>query len=336
VAIGDHRCQRAIKGGPLKRGVLKWVSTPGWWFLGMTVAVAGAGGPLPFEAASATLPNWERQVARTDAVSSFAAWPLAAVHTDFALTSRAASGSSGAARVIPRVGGPRETFIVRFRSPYATYGDFEEGAAAYFEVQVRGPRPCRTEGSDLISSERFEPGDSVVMLISLLRRTRWCHGRYRAWIDYVRDNSRGTEILRQRVLSNLAFKVVNRQPRSPFAVSPRVGGPRETFVVRFVSPFPVFEEEPLSEGDSNRDAYYRLELRGPRGCKRLSTTSFRDLALVRGDRVLITLFPTFMTPIRRRWCTGRYVGRLSWVRTTDGAVEVERVVRRRIALRVIP
>lgn len=171
-------------------------------------------------------------------------------------------------------------------------------------------------------------------LISLGTRTRWCRGRYRAWIDYVKDNRAGRVILRQRIASGLPFRVVNGQPRSRFSLFPRIGGPRDTFVARFVSPFPIFEDEPLTEDSCDRDAFYRAELRGPRRCRRFRTTSFRDVALLRGDRVVITLFSQFMTPPRRRWCLGRYVGHISWVRTSWDAVEVTRVVRRGIAFRV--
>jgi hypothetical protein len=309
------------------------LSKPRWWLLGVVFVAASAGAPLLPEPARATLPHWNGREVFASAFSSPAPQPFATFPSDLAATSRAPSSSTAAITVTPHVGGPRETFIARFRSLYPTYGEFAEGAAAYYELQVRGPRPCRREGSDLVTTERLAPGDSVVILISLLTRTRWCRGRYHAWIDYVKDSRTGKLILRRRITSSLAFRVVNRQPRSPFSFSPRVGGPRETFVVRFVSPFRTFEDEPLTEDSSDRDAYYRVELRGPRKCRRLRTTSFRDVSLLRGDRVLITLFPTFMTPSRRQWCPGRYVGRIDWVRTSWDAVTVKRAVRRRILFR---
>ena len=254
-----------------------------------------------------------------------------------ALTAATAPVTEASARasVAPHVGGPREAFVVRAIAPYRTYGEYgEEEPVAYYEADVRGPQPCAREASNVITSPvRVLPGDRVTLLLSPWDRIdHWCRGRYVAHIDFFRLDRDGDVLFRQRIASKLAFRVRENRPRSPLRVSPALGGPRETFVLRFVAPLRTFEEF----GEFFSGAAYRFVARGPGRCRRLvaDTSSQFALPVLPGDRAVITLDRYDLRPRRRRWCPGRYVGRIEWLRLEDEKVEFRRPVRSGITFRV--
>lgn len=96
---------------------------------------------------------------------------------------------------------------------------------------------------------------------------------------------------------------------SDFRFSPRAGTPDTTFTASFTAPFLATDYAKTPNSDED----YFLDAIGPPRCARI-------FEFVEAARVgqLVTMRLTARDDVvrpggRRRWCVGRYVGRVSWV-----------------------
>lgn len=93
------------------------------------------------------------------------------------------------------------------------------------------------------------------------------------------------------------------QAHHDFRVSPKSGGPRTVFKLRFTADF----DEKGSAGQKRE--FYVASIRGPRGCTKVA--GFLDGKARRGQRVTMRLTPSLsVVPLlkRKTWCPGRYRG----------------------------
>jgi hypothetical protein len=222
-------------------------------------------------------------------------------------------------------------------APFETY-EGRRGTDAYyfFEVDV-APKRCDTYGTGNWLHMYLQPGDRASLRLEPPERDvgpqRWCPGRYVGHLNYDRDRGSGEPISSRRLASNIVFRVTRRDTPTPRArpqltFFPRLGGLRETFIVSFMA---RYRAGSLSHG---REGNYYFLARGPRGCREIDTGV--DYPYVRGDRVLIDVDPSAVyTPsedYRRRWCPGRYVGRVMYFRDNQKG---HTVFRRRIASHIV-
>lgn len=239
--------------------------------------------------------------------------------------------------VFPRVGGIHAAFALRFVAPFPTYED-RRGVDAYYWFEVdAAPKRCDFYGIGNWLHMYLQPGDRASLRLEPPERDvsteRWCPGRYVGHLNYEKDRGDGEPFFRRRLASGIVFRVTRRdtptrRTRPRFTFFPRLGGLRETFVASFVA---RYRAGSLSHG---REGSYYFLARGPRRCREIETGV--DYQYVRGDRVLIDVDPSAIyTPsddYRRRWCPGRYVGRIVYFRDNR---EGRTVFRRRIASHIV-
>jgi hypothetical protein len=242
----------------------------------------------------------------------------------------------------PHVGGPHATFVARFVAPYHVHERSDESGANY-EFAARGPKGCRFVATSTSTDQQLNPGDRVTLLVDRLwaldERENWCPGRYVGHLSYTKWNAASVETERRTLVSGIVFWVrsrqqLQRQPRRPpaFEFSPRPGGPHETFVARFTARYRT------SHSDRRRTSYYTFLARGPRPCHDVDTGYYPHAPdWVRGDRVVIGISPFDIGAGRRRWCPGRYVGRVIYLRQNrKDEVILQRSVASSIVFRVRP
>jgi hypothetical protein len=239
--------------------------------------------------------------------------------------------------VFPRVGGIHATFALRFVAPFETYEGRRGNDAYYFFEVDAAPKACDFYGSGNWLHMFLQRGDRASLLLEPPERSvgpqRWCPGRYVGHLNYDKDRGDGEPISSRRVASGIVFHVTRRdtparRPRPRLTFFPSSGGLRETFIASFVARYRAGN---LSHG---REGIYYFVARGPRGCREIDTGV--DFPYVRGARVLIDVDPSAIyTPsddYRRRWCPGRYVGRVVYFRENR---EGRPVFRRRIASHIV-
>jgi hypothetical protein len=243
----------------------------------------------------------------------------------------AAAQASYRVVVYPRVGGPHETFVVRF---VAQLPSDRLGGNTY-SVFMPSPGRC----SNLLAespggSFRYRLGDRVGIALSaaesarvtpVASKPRLCVGRYTGGLYYWRNGAppayprfsdEGAALI-----SNIDFTVKRTaRPQRRFSLYPRVGGPRETFVIRLRAPFAARDRR------GEREAY-ELRISEPPACSDLDR-SLRDVpgrGYRAGEPVVFALTPYEITPAR--WCAGRYGAHvLHVVRTVTGEVLRQRRV----------
>jgi len=228
--------------------------------------------------------------------------------------------------VYPRVGGPHETFVVRFVAPLPS----DRFGGNTYSVFVPSPGRC----SNLLAespggSFRYRAGDRVGIAISAAESARvipinsgprLCTGRYTGGLYYWRHGApeafpRFSDEVADVLNSNIIFTVRrNARPQRRFSVYPRLGGPRETFVIRLRASFAAKDR-----GDERES--YELRLREPFACPEvegvLSGTRVSGRGYRRGDPVVFALVPEGLKG--DRWCVGRYRGQaFHVVRTPTG------------------
>jgi hypothetical protein len=144
----------------------------------------------------------------------------------------------------------------------------------------------------------------------------------------------GVLISSRRLASGLVLRVTGRdtparQRRPGLTFFPSLGGLRETFIASFVARYRT-----LTLSQDGREGDYYFLARGPRGCRKINT--YPGDQSVRGDRVLIGVDPNAIDTgshgYRRRWCPGRYVGRIVYVRDNRKG---HTVFRHRIASHIV-
>ena len=232
----------------------------------------------------------------------------------------------------PRTADLKRTFVVRF---VAQLPSDRLGGNTY---SVFMPSPSRC--SNLLAespggSFRYRPGDRVGIALSAAESARWtpvasrprlCVGRYTGGLYYWRNGAppaypRFSDEGAVRI-SNIDFTVKrNARPQRGFSLYPRVGGPRETFVIRLRAPFAARDRR------GEREAY-QLRISEPPACPDLDGL-LRDVpgrGYRPGEPVVFALTPH---EIGRpaRWCAGRYrADVLHVVRTLTGEVLRQRRV----------
>jgi hypothetical protein len=249
-------------------------------------------------------------VAFRRAVSALA---LLAVAAGWCWGGSSTAGAAGEVSIVPRIGGPNATFVARFVAPFP----LRQYARKAYYFNVVGP--CETDfGFSNYTSAFLKPGDTATLFMPPPSPgDGWCPGRYTGRITYEPNAPRGPQSVR-RLFSPFTFTVLPRDRLGRLAArpdvvkfEPRVGSPRETFVLRFTASFRT--------GDRSE---YVLHGRGPSPCRRFSADP-EEGRLVRGDRAVIGLWAGLLG--RRQWCPGRYSGAVYYRRVNKD----HRVVFRR-------
>jgi hypothetical protein len=240
------------------------------------------------------------------------------------------STAPAAQAVFPAVGGPHETFVVRFVAPnLATPGRF-------YSFDARGPAGCGFVST--ITDLRYAPGDPVAIVFSPFwvfdADRNWCPGRYVGHIDFW--GPRAFDAPTRRVASGIVFRVKRgARPARRFSFYPRTGLPNETFVVRFRAPLAT--RRPEAEGVGGEGSTYVFRARGPAPCRRLETGWWDGADERRGDPGVLDIAVSRTVGIgaRERWCPGRYVGQVQYVTGTESEHTVVRSVGPKVRFRVV-
>ena len=121
-----------------------------------------------------------------------------------------AATSQAPVTLLPKKGGLKQKFVVKFRAPLAAVDSADE----FYVVDVRGPRGCRQvmefTMDDVAAGERvvlrLTPRDDI---FPLGRRSRWCPGRYSGvvvWCPCADGDTRD-----EQLVGRVSFRVLRRK-----------------------------------------------------------------------------------------------------------------------------